>query len=330
MRNKPDMTSLASARRRRALSLTEVLVALAISLVFVGSVVTAYIQISRAADRSEAEVRAHVRARTAVDTIARDIRRIRTDPTIPDQEFRLVSSQLAWGDNIDNDGDGAIDEEVIDGFDNDSDWSFADDNHARFGAFAERADYLGVPDLGDFKVNEDFLFSRDVLTFRVPADPMLGAPAQRITYRVGTFEDEDHVLLREVTTNPGFLFEQTTIEPLVFQVVSFDILAWNANDDVSTTTIGTQRPYWQQDFDSQTIQFPDVMPIGAPFGTPPFEFPAAVFIGVTVSAESQPLSEIGGWPIGSAPLRTMTLTTVVCIDEVIKSPIYRDYVRPRV
>ncbi|MBI5155610.1 hypothetical protein HZA57_10275, partial [Candidatus Poribacteria bacterium] len=79
-------------RSAKALSLTELLVAMAISLVFTGSVVTAFIQVSRAADEAEAQIQAHTRARTAVDAISRDIRRIRTDAALLDQEFALTST----------------------------------------------------------------------------------------------------------------------------------------------------------------------------------------------------------------------------------------------
>jgi prepilin-type N-terminal cleavage/methylation domain-containing protein len=312
--------------RQRGLSLTELLVALAVALIFLGSVVTAFVQISRAAAHAEAQVSAHTRARTAIDAVLRDVARIRTDPTIAPQHFVLLSQSMPYGDNIDNDGDGSRHEEIVDGRDTDGNWNAAKDNHARIGRFWERQDFVGVADLGDFDVDEDIIFSRDTLAFRVPADPGSLRPPEHITFRVGTFDGQDHVLLREVVTNPGQPNEQTRVEPIVFDVVSFDVLAFNPNDDVSSLVIPA-RPYWQATWNAATVSFPNATPIGAPFGTPPFHFPAAVYVRVTVNAEGAGLENFHDWPLGGRPLRTVTLSGVATIGEVIKSPVYRDYVR---
>ncbi|HMZ51245.1 MAG TPA: hypothetical protein PK988_03175, partial [Candidatus Sumerlaeota bacterium] len=88
------------------------------------------------------------------------------------------------------------------------------------------------------------------------------------------------------------------------------------------------RPYWQSSWDATSIAFPAVRPIGAPFGVPPFKLPAAMYISVTVSAEGVPLSEIGGWPTGSRPLKTVTLSTVVNIETTVQDSRYFFYVRP--
>ncbi|MDK2971238.1 MAG: hypothetical protein PWP23_993 [Candidatus Sumerlaeota bacterium] len=318
--------NLTYANNRRGLSLTEVLVALAISLVFLGSVVTAYVQIAKAADFAEAQVAAHTRARIAVDAVLRDLGGVRTDPLLTDQQFFLSSSSLTYGDNIDNDRDGNTDEEVLDGRDNDGDWNIGKDNHAQIGRFRERPDYLGIADLGDFGVDEDIVFSHDELRFRIPSDPGGSAFAREITYRVETFDGQDNVLVRRVVTDPGGANEAIDIEPVVFEVVSFDVLAMNPNDDVDSP-VTPARPYWEQNWDSTAIQWPAQSALNAPFGTPPFEFPSAVYVGITVSAEDIPLSEIDGWPLGGRPLRTVSLSSTTAIEAVIKHPVYRDYVR---
>jgi prepilin-type N-terminal cleavage/methylation domain-containing protein len=318
--------NLTYGNNRRGLSLTEVLVALAISLIFLGSVVTAYVQIAKAADFAEAQVAAHTRARIAVDAVLRDLGGVRSDPLLTDQQFFLASSSLTYGDNIDNDRDGNTDEEVVDGRDNDGDWNISRDNHAQIGRFRERPDYLGIADLGDFAVDEDIAFSHDELSFLIPSDPGGSAFARRITYRVETFDSQDNVLVRRVVTDPGGANETTEVEPVVFEVVSFDVLAMNANDNVNSP-VTPARPYWEQNWDSTAIQWPAQSPLNAPFGTPPFEFPSAIHVGVTVSAVNIPQSEIDGWPLGGTPLRTVSLSSTTAIEAVIKHPVYRDYVR---
>lgn len=324
---KNENKGFGSCGQRRALSLTEALVAMAIALVFMGSITTAYVQISKAADHAEAQVRAHTRARVALDIVARDLARIRTDPILANQEFYLTSVTLSFGDNVDNDLDGSVDEEALDGLDDDGDWSIDSDKHAEIATNRfERPDYVGEADFGDLDVDEDCLFSRDQLTFRVPADPSGLDPAERITYRVDTFDGVENVLIREVTTNPGTVNEATSTEPIVFEVLSFDVLAWNPNDNV-VSPVSPQRPYWQEEWDSDLFQFPLQRPLGAPFGVPPFEFPAAVLVAVTVNAEGLPIEDIAGWPLGTGNIKTVRLTMVATLNEVVKSPIYRDYVR---
>ncbi|MCB2154790.1 hypothetical protein KQI84_07870 [bacterium] len=324
---RPNIRRASTHSTRRALSLVELLVALVIALVFMGSVVTAFVQISRATDDAEAQIRAHTRARIAVDTIVRDLRKVRKDATLGTQYFQLTSNTLTYGDNVDNDDDGSTDEETLDGFDDDLSWNAADDDHhAVIGTTTEREAFVGVPDVGDFNVDEDVVFSNDMLSIRVPADPGMGSPAQIITYEIGNFDGMDHVLLREVVTNPGQLTEETTVAPLIFDVVSLDFLAWNPNDDVVSPT-AAPHPYWQENWDAANYFFPAQRPIGAPFGVPPFVFPAAVRVQVTVSAERIPLEDIGGWPLGSRELLTESLATVVDLEVVIKDVRYELFVR---
>ena len=129
-------------------------------------------------------------------------------------------------------------------------------------------------------------------------------------------------------SDPGLPAEDTPVEPLIFGVVSLDFLACNVNDDVNSPA-SSPHPYWQDEFDAADYFFPDQRPIGAPFGVPPFVFPAAMLVRVTVSAESTPLDEIGGWPLGTDPLETVTLATVVDVEQVIKDIRYELFVRPR-
>ncbi len=318
--------------RRRAVSLTELLVAVTISLIFMTSVVAAYIQISRAADISASRVQAHSRARNAIDHLLREVRQVRFDPALgEDQIFVLASSALTRGDRIDNDRDGSIDEEIVNGRDDDGDWTMASDNHAPLLFTGDRGEYVGVPDLGDFQVDEDITFSRDSLRFRIPADAGLGAPAREIRYFVGAFDGFNDVLLREEISAPGTASEVTTLEPVIFDVLSFDVLAWNANDDVDSPAT-PQAPYWSEEFDSAAIRatVPPIAPIGAPLGTPALEFPAAIYVRVTVNAESLMLADIPSWPLGTEALQTVTLESIASIDAVTSDPRYEMFVREQV
>ncbi len=318
--------------RRRAVTLTELLVAITISLVFMTSVVAAYIQISRAADISESRVQAHTRARNAIDRILREVRLVQNDPSLGNnQVFELTTNPLTRGDGIDNDRDGLVDEEIVDGFDNDGDWTISSDNHASLLFTGDRGDYVGVADLGDFNVDEDTVFSRDTLRFRIPADAGMGSPALEIRYFVGAFDGFNDVLLREEISAPGTASELTTLEPVIFDIMSFDVLAWNPNDNV-TSPATPQAPYWSEEFDAEDIRnaAPPTQPIGAPLGTPPFQFPAAVYVRVTVNAESRMLADIPAWPLGSEPIQTVTLESLATLDAVISDPRYEMFVREQV
>ncbi len=312
----------------KGLSLTELLVAMAISLVFMGSVTTAYINIARSADASQNRIQAHATARNALDSIVRDVLRIDRDPALlANQYFILTNRTFPYGDGIDNDGDGLVDEEVFDGFDDDGDWVLASDRHAVIGPYTERRDYLGIPDFGDLNVDEDCLFGNDVLSFRIPGDLFTLRPAEVITFELGSFDGEDNVLLRSRTVDPDGVAPVTTVEPLAFEVVSFDVLAMNANDDVVSPG-PIQRPYWQSEYDAANYSLFIQQPIGAPGLLAPYEFPSALLIKIGVNASDFPLNEVPGWPAGSGTLQVYELYTVIALDPVINDPTYDVIIRP--
>lgn len=311
----------------KALSLTEVLVAMTITLVFMGSITTAYIQISNASKESRLEVTSHNRARSAVDQIIRDLRLHDTDPVLGTEQFFVIeSATLTFGDGVDNDGDGAIDEEILNGFDEDGDWNPGFDNHSEIApTLFEREDFVNVPDLGDFRVDEDNRFSSDTLTFRIPANSLTGEPARLVRYAVTSFNGEENVLTRTVVSDPDGAAVRT-VEPVIFEVVSLDILPMNANNDVVSPS-ATQRPYWQDEYDSRDYFFLAQSPIGSGPITRPYEFPSAVFIQVTVNATETPLSEIGFPANGVPPARTAKASSVVAIDAVLNNIVY-NFTRP--
>lgn len=308
-------------RRERALSITEVLVATVISVIFVGSVATVFTMTIRASDEAEAIVRANNRARAAVDRIAADLRNLRVDPRNATQTLVLRDQPLAYGDGIDNDRDGSVDEEFVDGIDEDGDFA---DQHAQInGTFFERYPNQGSPDLGDIGVDEDCQFAEDFITFvQLPSQTPDGR-RRRITYRIGFFETQANVLLREMVIDPGLPTQEIQVDPLVFDVVSLDILAWDANWNPVGPVIP---PRWVSEWESAIIA-PPLRPWDAPAGVPPFPFPASFYIRVTVNAEPIPLSEIPDWPIGGRALRTESLETVVTVEATQSDARYQLYVR---
>ena len=316
-------------RRMRAMTLTEVLVAVAASSILVASVSYAFIQIIRSSDEAEAQVRASTGARLAVDQIARDLRQLQLDADPDYQIFRLVNQTLTYGDRYNNDGDGFTDEEQFDGFDEDGDWTSAEhDRHAETPFGPERPNYVDLPDYGDARVDEDVRFSADQVTFVVPAGSSgPGSARQIVTYRLGSFDGEDNVLLRATVTDPTSPTGPFTevVEPVVFDVVSLDVLAWNPNDDVTSPNTG--EAYWASEWDAALKVGPGLRPINAPFGVPPFKLPAAFLISVTVNAERQPLNQIAGAPAASGPLRTKTISTVVTVESTTQDIRYFLYLR---
>lgn len=309
---------------RRGVTLVEVMIASAVAMLLVAALAAAFIQITRASDASQAQARAHGAARAAVERIASEVRTLRLDTNAAFHQFELVDLTLPYGDGIDNDGDGLVDEEVFDGFDTDGDWTPASDLHAELspGLF-ERDQYRGVPDHGDLGVDEDTLFSHDSISFIVP-----GVPRRRVSYRVGEFEGEQHVLLRGVIENPNPVapFGDEVIEPIAFDVVSLDILAWNANNDVITPPGITDRPYWVSAWNAQDKVLP-LRPMLAPPGTPPFKLPAALLIAVTVNANREPLAELGNWQDPTVPIETVRVQTVVTIETITQDNRYFRFVR---
>lgn len=308
--------------RRRGLTLLELLVAMLIAIVFLGAVVGTYVALGNAAEDSQSRARAYAKARIALDTIAEDLANLIREPG-PNQFFLIVDdpSPAPYGDNIDNTGDGLVDPQIVNGQDDTGLWTPALDNHAQVGGCFERRLFVGVPDLGDFGVDDDFRFSRDELAFRIPVDPLnpMG-PFREVRYRVGTFEGLDHVLLRKESAIPPGP-EDPQISPVAFDVVSFDVLGWNPNTDSTPPppyAVG-EVPYWATSWDASAIPGSGVEPIdlaGASLpGIPPFRLPASVYIRITVNAEPQELADISWWPPAipgeGRGLATVSLSTTV-------------------
>jgi type II secretory pathway pseudopilin PulG len=310
---------------RRALTFVELLVAMAVAGVFFLSVLMAFSQILRAGEQAEAQVAANNQARAALLYLARDIEQVRRDTSTPMQFFLLENRSFSYGDGRDNDGDGVVDEEIVDGRDNDGDWTINHDRHARLGPYRERPEFVGIPDLGDLKVDEDCKFGNDRLTLRIPPDP-LGADTRndKIVYQIGSYEGQEHVLLRTVITDPDDPNSESITEPLAFHVLAFDILVWNCNADAEDAA-GRPFPYWTSEWDARTRIFPFSKPHNAPDGVPPFEFPASVRAQITIYSGRLPLPSIG-WTPGE-PIETLTMTTTINLEVTLKDLRYERFIR---
>jgi len=300
---------LHETRRRaplRGVTLMEMLVAITISGIFLAGVMEAFIYMIRTSENAEAKLEAVTNARAALERMSMEIKAARIDPRRPIQFFHGLSVDLSHGDAMDNDGDGVVDEEIRNAEDDDRDYVLAsDDYHVNFGSgLLERSGLINLPDLGDGHVDEDCRFSRDTLEFRTFPDPENpGFREKTIQYEVGIFDNQSNVLIRRVIynpTDPATSYQEE--DPIAFNVLSLSFLYFDPNRIPM---------YWISEWDSLYAPlFPD----------PQIELPVAVHILVTVYAGTEPFEE---YQPGS-PVETITLETVVNIEQVLKDERYQN------
>jgi hypothetical protein len=146
-------------------------------------------------------------------------------------------------------------------------------------------------------VDEDCKFERDSLRFRIFPDP--GNPLSRddfISFKIGTYEGESHVLLRTITRKVS---EDTSAEesyPLAFNVISLNFLYWDPNRTPN---------YWVTEWNSYKA---------ASFPEPKIEIPVSVYISVSAYAGTKPFGQVKR----NEPIETVTLSTIVNIEQVLK------------
>ena len=121
-----------SAAMRRALTLVELMVAMAIAAVLMVALVSTFVMILSASEYSERQLDASANARFALDSLSQDIKALETNQSRA--FFLLQDVPLAYGDLKDDDGDGVVDEEQADGRD-DEGTEFVD-RHAQFASAA--------------------------------------------------------------------------------------------------------------------------------------------------------------------------------------------------
>jgi prepilin-type N-terminal cleavage/methylation domain-containing protein len=289
-------------------TLLEILLAVAISSAFLAGAYTAYIQISKAHDASEARMDALRNARAALVTMSRELK----SDIMADSQVGLtsVNKVLAFGDGIDNDGDGKIDEEIVDGKLDEaggetgvSETSY----HAKLGNLYERPLFTSQPDLGDAQVDVDAKFGHDEITFRTAPPP--GMISKTISYYINetTFDGHPNVLMRHTEIeSPDGGTPLTTDAPLAFGVLGLDLLYWNPNAQ-------PQDQGWVVAWDSR---------LSDNFASPKLPLPASIYLRLTMYADPRPQAAVA---IDGQPVQTVTLETVVDFEQTIGS---KKYPRP--
>jgi hypothetical protein len=281
-------------------------VVLAVTSAFLIGVLTAFVQILRASDRSERMSQAYQNARAAVEAIALYVKAARIEPSQPYQYFQGINVHTSSGDRIDNDRDGRVDEELPNGLDDDGDWEATrDDHHIQVGSTYERRLLVGKPDLGDGHVDEDCVFDHDQLSLAIFPDPAIPGSRNEITsFSIGSWENENRVLLQRTFRDPGS-GTAPEVGPLAYNVLSLVLLYWDPN---------RAEPYWVEEWDAMHGTFP----------SPGIQLPAAVSISVIVYSGRVPFEQLGP----DQPIETVTASTVVDIESVIHDPRYELLVRP--
>jgi prepilin-type N-terminal cleavage/methylation domain-containing protein len=301
------MSLRAPMLRPRGFTLLEVLIASVIAAAFLSGLFAAFSQVLRASDRAEIVMTAVANGRSGLDAMAVEIKQVNAFAgnfffRCVDNFAPLVDAAGArYGDGIDQDGDGQADEEIADALDNDLDWTAADDVHAEIvpGLF-ERPEFVGEPDLGDTRVDEDVMFDGDAITFAL-------RNGDEMVYQLGQFEGRDHVLIRRlrravpIVIDPsGFIDEEA---PLAEGVMSFNVLAYQPN-------AAQPRRYWRTGWRSEGLEA---------ISLPPFlPMPSTVLLTLQMYADQKPIETY----IPGEPIQVEIISTVVAIEQIINDSRY--------
>jgi type II secretory pathway pseudopilin PulG len=291
-----------------------VLVALSITVIIIGGVGLTFVQLLRAHDRAQARVNATANARTAIEQLSLELKRAQTTGTATMLfEGNTETSGTFGGDAIDQDGDGQLDEELLNGADDDNDWQLEDDRHAIINTsgtcYVERPKYYQVKDLDDWQIDVDLKQSSSTVTFATfdvpgqPGNPYTNTP-RMVTFYVGTDPDgEPNSLMKRVTYfDPVSSSTVTTDSPIAHNVFSFGLLFW----DEARAHESTLNP-WLTSWNDATST--DVGMGG----------PASVYMTISVYAGT-PLSLTERQP--GEQIDTVTLTSMVDIESVLGDPVF--------
>lgn len=285
-------------RARTGYTLVEILVALAIASAFLGGLYSAVIQILKQQNAAEARTEAVRNGRAASSMIGEELTNI--IPTGVNAFLQAVPDKsLGYGDRIDNDGDGKVDEETVNGKDDDGDAPFIGNaSLAHFGKYQERPARGMAIEPGVSGVDEDCVFGRDKLTFTAQMKaPTPGIKA--VSYYIGQYDGLSNVLLRDVAVVnieglPGTV-ERTT--PLAFGVLGFDVLCWDSNG-------APDKQAWLTEWNSVQHYAPEL------------KLPASIYLRLTLAAD--PAIKAGDWH-GDRPIQTLVMENTVNIESVIKN-----------
>lgn len=287
-------------RRRAGFSFTELLIAVAITSVFALSIYVTFSQVLTAHDEAEARMEAVRNGRTALATLSDELKAINRSA----DEFLLVGFDvnLAYGDGRDNDLDNSVDEELVNGINDDQTTDSLPvldaQRHARIGNLNERPLAANRYDLGDFDVDEDTVFGRDVIIFRIlPRESGGDILEKTVTLAVTEFDGEENVLVRQTNIERAAGEPLVGQAPLAFGVLGFDLLYWNPNAE-------PRLQGWQTSWDS--TQQPN-------FDPPRLPLPASIYVKLTLDADRSPIE---AWTPGE-PRQTLVLETIVNVEETI-------------
>jgi type II secretory pathway pseudopilin PulG len=311
----------------RGFTFLEVLVAVAMAMTFLGAFYASFVQLLRVADKNHARLEALRNGRAALMTMTDDIKQISNIGALYVPVLIGLDFPLPYGNGIDDDDDGLIDEEQLNGRDDDGDWTSTSDLHAQFGVvdpMFERFHYtlqgsfgalygLEQDDLGDQDVDEDCVFSRDSAVFRItPTASLPDVLFRTITYTIGPFDGEQHVLIRqsltEFTPSSG-LPSIISTAPLAFGVLSLDLLYWDPNGDPDPNPSRDDRPYWVATWDSTAV---------SSFDPPMLPLPASIYTRLEIYVgDAHPNSYVGGELVS-----TMRVEGIINIEDIIGSVLY--------
>ncbi|MBN1865682.1 prepilin-type N-terminal cleavage/methylation domain-containing protein [Candidatus Sumerlaeota bacterium] len=280
-------------------SLLELLVAMLVAVIILSAVVASFISILRTSQESQVLLNSAANARAALRTLSDELKQVTNDIGVA--EFIGENGPLPDGDGLDNDGDGSVDEEWPNAFDDDGDWDPAAILHATAIARVERPDWVDRPDWGDSGVDEDNRFNRDRLSMRLVPLSETDYAYRDVLYEIAAFEDENRVFMRSETryNAAGAAFE-TSHSPLAYQVLSFNALYWDPN-----AMPGTQ--YWVESWYSGSYK-----PL------PGFFVPGSVLVELVVYADTKPIESYED----GDPVQTLRLPTIVDVEGVIQDAVF--------
>ncbi|MEN6625841.1 MAG: prepilin-type N-terminal cleavage/methylation domain-containing protein [Candidatus Sumerlaeia bacterium] len=303
------MTRPTTDRLRRGFSLVELLIAMTIALAFLSGIFMTFFQILKTQEAAEKRLESMRNGRAAMTTLSSEIKSLNRNynPGIDDILLIARRDVLAYGDLTDNDNDGQVDEETVNGLDDDmtSGSVTTNDRHALVGQVRERPLYYGRTDLGDKGVDEDIKFGHSFMTFRVyPSSPTPELVSKTITYAIVTYDGQPNVLARQTIIERSSGEPLVTVAPLAFGVLGFDVLYWNPNE-------APYEQYWVDSWDSSAGD--PAHPTSSTNATlqPPLGLPASVYVRLTLAADPSGAAAAG------RKVDTVTLESAINIEQTI-------------
>lgn len=305
------LTRTIAEARRRGFSLMELLIAVAITLTFMSGIYMTYIQVLRTHDEAERRLEAMRNGRAALTTLSSEIKALNRASNPGFDDILLIARRdvLDHGDYIDNDHDGKVDEEIVNGLDDDatSGTALTNDRHALIGTVHERPLWVGKTDLDDAGVDEDIRFGHSFMTFRIfPSAPTADLVSKTITYAIAHYDGQDNVLVRQTIIERSTSEPLVTVAPLAFGVLGFDVLYWNPNEAPSNQ-------YWVDRWDSSAAD-PAHPAASEPSPLqPPLGLPATIYVRLTMMADRHGVESLAA----KTAAQTLNLETMIDIEQTI-------------